>query len=104
MTHRASWWTRPLGLCLNETSVPVSPKSDLQRRDPLPDTTGSMPARSCLTIGRYVVYRELAYGGMATILLGELRGEAGFSRVVALKRLHPQYANDPEFVSMFTDE
>ncbi|MGH7434406.1 MAG: serine/threonine-protein kinase, partial [Polyangiaceae bacterium] len=40
----------------------------------------------------------------ATVHLGRLSGPAGFSRTVAVKRLHPQYAKDPDFVSMFLDE
>lgn len=55
-------------------------------------------------IGRYVVYRELAVGGMAQVSLGKLRGEANFSRLVAIKQLFPQYARDPEFVTMLLDE
>lgn len=41
---------------------------------------------------------------MATIHLGRLLGPVGFSRTVAIKRLHPQYAKDPDFVAMFLDE
>ena len=41
---------------------------------------------------------------MASIHLGRLRGPSGFVRTVAIKRLHPQYARDPLFVSMFMDE
>jgi len=55
-------------------------------------------------IGRYVLFAELASGGMATVHLGRLRGQAGFSRTVAIKRSHPGFAKDPEFVSMFLDE
>jgi len=55
-------------------------------------------------VGRYVLYGELAAGGMATVHFGRLSGPVGFSRTVAIKRLHPQYAKDPEFVTMFLDE
>jgi serine/threonine-protein kinase len=55
-------------------------------------------------LGRYVLHGELAAGGMATVHLGRLRGEAGFTRTVAIKRLHPQFAKDPDFVAMFVDE
>ena len=55
-------------------------------------------------IGRYALCGEIAAGGMATVHFGRLLGPAGFSRVVAIKRLHPQYAKDPEFVAMFLDE
>src|SRR6185369_14610263 len=43
-------------------------------------------------------------GGMATVHLVRLLGPVGFSRTVAIKRLHAQFASDPEFVSMFLDE
>jgi eukaryotic-like serine/threonine-protein kinase len=55
-------------------------------------------------IGRYALYGEIAAGGMATVHVGRLVGPVGFSRTVAIKRLHPQFAKDPEFVSMFLDE
>ncbi len=41
---------------------------------------------------------------MATVHIGRLLGPVGFARTVAIKRLHPQYAKDPEFVAMFLDE
>jgi serine/threonine-protein kinase len=41
---------------------------------------------------------------MATVHVGRLLGPAGFSRTVAIKRLHAQFAKDPDFVSMFLDE
>jgi serine/threonine protein kinase len=55
-------------------------------------------------LGRYALYGEIAAGGMATVHFGRLLGQVGFSRTVAIKRLHPQFAKDPEFVSMFLDE
>ncbi len=60
-----------------------------------------IPAR---IVGRYALYAEIASGGMATVHFGRLLGPVGFSRTVAIKRLHPQFAKDPEFVSMFLDE
>jgi serine/threonine protein kinase len=41
---------------------------------------------------------------MATVHFGRLLGVVGFSKTVAIKRLHAQFAKDPEFVSMFLDE
>jgi len=35
---------------------------------------------------------------------GRLLGPAGFARPVAIKRLHAQFARDPDFVKMFFDE
>jgi serine/threonine protein kinase len=60
-----------------------------------------LPARA---IGRYLLFGEIAAGGMATVHFGRLSGPAGFSRTVAIKRLHPNLAKDPEFVAMFLDE
>lgn len=54
--------------------------------------------------GRYALFDELGVGGMATVHLGRLRGAAGFMRTVAIKRLHPSFVRDPEFVSMLIDE
>ncbi len=55
-------------------------------------------------IGRYALYDEIASGGMATVHIGRLLGPVGFSRTVAIKRMHANLAKDPEFVSMFLDE
>jgi len=61
-------------------------------------------AHLSLASGRYAVYGEIASGGMATIHYGRLVGPSGFSRAVAIKQLHPQFAKDQNFVSMFLDE
>ncbi len=55
-------------------------------------------------VGRYALYGEIAKGGMATVYFGRLHGAVGFSRTVAIKRLHPHYSNDEGFVQMFVDE
>jgi len=55
-------------------------------------------------IGRYVLHDVIARGGMGTVHVGRLVAEGNFSRTVAIKRLHAEYAKVPEFVSMFVDE
>ena len=55
-------------------------------------------------IGRYLVFGEIASGGMGTVHLGRVEGAVGFSRAVVVKRMHPHYARNPEFVRMFVDE
>jgi eukaryotic-like serine/threonine-protein kinase len=60
--------------------------------------------RAPRAIGRYWIYDEIAAGGMATVHLGRLVGPASFTRTVAIKKLHPQFAKDEEFSSMFLDE
>jgi len=71
------------------------------------DTRAREPAaepRAPQAIGRYWIYDEIAAGGMATVHLGRLVGPAGFTRTVAIKKLHPQFSKDEEFASMFLDE
>lgn len=55
-------------------------------------------------VGRYLLCDQIGSGGMATIHLARLLGPEGFSRTVAVKQLHPQFAQNPEFVAMFLDE
>jgi eukaryotic-like serine/threonine-protein kinase len=55
-------------------------------------------------VGRYALQHEIAAGGMASVYLGKMCGPVGFSPIVAIKSLHPQFAKDPEFVRMFLDE
>jgi serine/threonine-protein kinase len=62
------------------------------------------PASARLVVGRYAIYDEIASGGMATVHFGRLLGPVGFSRTVAIKRLHAHLAKDPELVAMFLDE
>jgi eukaryotic-like serine/threonine-protein kinase len=57
-----------------------------------------------IKLGRYSLFAKLASGGMATVYLGRMSSEVGFGRTVAIKRLHPHLASEPEFVSMFLDE
>jgi serine/threonine protein kinase len=55
-------------------------------------------------IGRYALYDVIASGGMASVHYGRQHGAIGFSRTVAIKRLHAQFAKNADFVDMFVDE
>jgi serine/threonine-protein kinase len=57
-----------------------------------------------LRVGRYALFDKVASGGMATVHVGRLIGPVGFSRTVAIKRLHPNLASDAEFLAMLVDE
>ena len=70
---------------------------------PPPPSSGALSARP-VQLGRYVLYEAIAAGGMATVHIGRLQGAVGFSRTVAIKRLHEHLARDPEFAQMFLDE
>ncbi len=65
---------------------------------------GNKPSEFSGVLGRYALYGEIAKGGMATVHFGRLLGQAGFSRPVAIKRLLPHLAKDPDFVKMFLQE
>ena len=69
-----------------------------------PSTTLTSKAQPSRVVGRYVIYDEIASGGMASVHFGRLRGDVGFSRTVAIKSLHAHFARDAEFISMFLDE
>ena len=56
------------------------------------------------TLGTYEILRKLAVGGMAELYLARIRGNAGFEKVVVLKRILPQVAEDATFVQMFLEE
>jgi serine/threonine-protein kinase len=67
--------------------------------------SGAAPSGSGTVVGRYVLYDEIAAGGMATIHIGRLLAEVGsFSHTVAIKRLLPQFSKDGEFREMFLEE
>jgi serine/threonine protein kinase len=61
-------------------------------------------SRLARVVGRYLLGEPIAAGGMATVHLGRLLGPAGFSRTVAVKRLHAHLAQSPDFVRRFVDE
>lgn len=72
------------------------------RSDSAVSATPSVPCTR--VIGRYLMYDEIASGGMASVHFGRLLGAVGFSRTVAIKHLHSHFLADAEFVSMFVDE
>ncbi|MGH7283728.1 MAG: protein kinase domain-containing protein [Polyangiaceae bacterium] len=63
-----------------------------------------MGLSSPTVIGRYALFDKIASGGMASVHYGRLLGDSGFSRIVAIKRLHPHLAQDPDFSVGFRDE
>jgi serine/threonine-protein kinase len=64
----------------------------------MPQQAPSESARS------YVMHRAIASGGMATVHLGRLFASGGFTRRVAIKRLLPHLAADPEIAAGFAEE
>jgi serine/threonine protein kinase len=55
-------------------------------------------------VGRYTIFGQIAAGGAVMLHLARFSGPAGFSRIVAVKRLHPRLAEDPELRTAFLCE
>jgi eukaryotic-like serine/threonine-protein kinase len=54
--------------------------------------------------GPYTIHEALGAGGMASVHLADWRPSGGPPRRVALKRLYPHIAENPDLVAMFIDE
>jgi len=55
-------------------------------------------------VGRYTIFGQIAAGGAVMLHLARFSGPAGFSRIVAVKRLHPRLAEDPDLRTAFLAE
>ncbi len=54
--------------------------------------------------GKYLLIDKIAKGGMAEVFLAKQTGSKGFERLLAIKRILPQFTENAEFVSMFINE
>lgn len=54
--------------------------------------------------GEYKILKKIATGGMAEVFLAKRVGVKGFEKLLAIKRILPQFAENEEFISMFIDE
>ncbi|HWM85956.1 MAG TPA: hypothetical protein VNO33_08960, partial [Kofleriaceae bacterium] len=55
-------------------------------------------------LGKYHVLEQIAQGGMAEIYRAKSVGIAGFEKILALKRISPNFAREPRFIRSFVDE
>ncbi len=55
-------------------------------------------------LGKYQLIRRLATGGMAEIYLARATAIEGFEKIVVLKRILPQHAENDSFIRMFLAE
>ena len=67
--------------------------------DALGDDAG-MPKR----FGKYTLIRRLALGGMAELFLALQRSVAGFEKIIVVKRVLPNLAQDQSFIEMLLAE
>lgn len=54
--------------------------------------------------GKYLLLEKVAVGGMAEVYLAKSSGANGVNKFVAIKRILPQFSNNPEFIAMFKEE
>ena len=76
-------------------------RSPLERLDELNQATAFKPRGR---IGRYELMTPLGTGGMAQVMVARTVGPEGLGRLVALKRILPHLAAEPEMVQQFIDE
>jgi eukaryotic-like serine/threonine-protein kinase len=71
--------------CLLDVSAPIA------KRQPIP-------------FGKYLLLDRVNIGGMAEVWRAKTFGAGGFERLVAIKRILPNIAEDEDFITMFIDE
>jgi serine/threonine protein kinase len=57
-----------------------------------------------IPFGKYLLLDRIAVGGMAEVYKAKSFGVEGFERNLAIKRILPSVAEDPDFIEMFIDE
>jgi serine/threonine protein kinase len=57
-----------------------------------------------LPFGKYYLLERINVGGMAEVFKAKTFGVEGFERLLAVKRILPNIAEDEEFITMFIDE
>lgn len=57
-----------------------------------------------IPFGKYYLLERINVGGMAEVFKAKSYGIEGFEKIVAVKRILPNIAEDEEFVQMFLDE
>jgi len=54
--------------------------------------------------GKYILVDKIATGGMADVYRAKVVGIRGFTKTVAIKRIHAHLLERTRFLRMFTDE
>ncbi len=57
-----------------------------------------------MDLGNYQLLKKLATGGMAELFMARQKSVAGFQRNVVVKRILPEFSDDPAFVESFLNE
>jgi eukaryotic-like serine/threonine-protein kinase len=62
------------------------------------------PGPGTIIGSRYELLERAGRGGMADVWRGQVRGDAGFTRVLAIKQMHTALAEQESYVGMFIEE
>jgi eukaryotic-like serine/threonine-protein kinase len=54
--------------------------------------------------GKYILLDKVAMGGMAEVYRAKAPGAQGIGKILAIKRILPQFSNNSEFIEMFKTE
>lgn len=54
--------------------------------------------------GKFILLDKVAMGGMAEVYRAKAPGADGIGKIIAIKRILPQYSNHSEFIDMFKNE
>src|SRR5664280_1198561 len=84
--------------------VPPAPPPMVRPVDTTRPVAAGRPASSPGAFGRYQLLEKIGAGGMAEVFKARMKGEQGFEKIVAIKRIVPHMAKNAEFVTMFVDE
>lgn len=60
--------------------------------------------RNMEEFGRYQLVKRIGAGGMAEVFLARHFGAEGLEKVVVIKKIRPEHAEKPRFITMFIDE
>lgn len=101
------------GVGLSDTSIDkvIQPKAE----EPAPVDSKPKPApvppppvepehEEGTKFGDYILDRKIGHGGMAELFRAKKRGQEGFQKIVAIKRILPHLSDNQELVTMFIDE
>ena len=99
---RATGTPAPVGIS------PVAPFAAGLGQSP-PRTTGpalatALAAEMTPAFGRYTLLERIGEGGMSEVFRAKLSGAESFTKLVAIKRLKPHLALNPDAVNQFIDE
>jgi CheY-like chemotaxis protein/tRNA A-37 threonylcarbamoyl transferase component Bud32 len=98
-----------------QISPPISPRMPTPLPDRIPVSYPVLQATSPaakeeeepadgIRFGQYVLLEKIATGGMAEVWKARKRGEEGFQKIVAIKKILPHLSDNQEFIEMFIDE